>query len=158
MRGTLAALAREAQVASSGGRATPPGKIHLTLFFLGATEVSRVPTIEAVGASVRSSAFDFALDTLGYWRHNRIVWSGVSRCPAALAALAADLRAGLAREGVHAEDRPYVPHITLVRDAARAPGTLALAPCVWRAHEFVLVESEPVRGGVRYAVRARWPL
>lgn len=157
-RSELATLAREAQVASGGGRAIPAAKIHLTLFFVGAIDARRIPALEAVGQAVRSRPFDLALDVLGHWRHNRIVWAGAARCPAALVTLAADLRTRLAREGVQGEDHPFIPHVTLVRDAARAPGKLALPPCAWRVDEFVLVESQPHRGGVRYAMRARWPL
>jgi 2'-5' RNA ligase len=157
VRSALAAAAHEAQ-AQAGGRAVSPEKIHLTLFFIGSTGRARVPAIEALGASLRSSPFELVLDTLGYWRRNGIVWCGAARCPEALARLAADLCEALAREGVRAEERPYVPHVTLVRDAARAPRNIAFAPSAWRAREFVLVESAPDRGSVRYMIRARWPL
>lgn len=157
VRATLAAAASEVQ-AQTGGRAIVPEKIHLTLFFVGSIDRARIPALEASAASIRSNAFDLALDTLGYWRHNGIVWCGTARCPTALALLAADLRSALGREGVRTEERAYVPHITLVRDALRAPREVAFAPCAWQARDFALVESEPIEGGVRYAVRARWCL
>lgn len=157
VREALVAAAREAQ-AQAGGRAVPPGKIHLTLFFLGSIDRDRVPALEALAASMRSSPFTLALDTLGYWRRSGIVWCGAARCPDALLLLAAQLRAALVRAGVRDEERPYVPHVTLVRDAPRAPRDIAFSPCAWRAREFVLVESQPDKGSMRYAVRARWPL
>jgi 2'-5' RNA ligase len=157
VRATLAAAADEVQT-HTGGRAIVPGKIHLTLFFIGSIDRARITRLEATAAAIRSSAFELTLDTIGYWWHNGIVWCGTTRCPPALARLAADLRAALEREGFHAEDRPYVPHVTLVRDAARAPRRMSFAPCAWEAREFALVESEPATGGTRYAVRAAWPL
>lgn len=157
VRETLAAAVQDAHV-QTGGRAITRDKIHLTLFFVGAFDRARISELEAIGAGVRSSAFDFDLDTLRYWRHNRIVWCGTTHVPPALAALAADLREALTRAGVRAEERPYVPHITLVRDAARAPRGVAFAPCRWHVREFLLVESEAAVGTMRYALRARWPL
>jgi RNA 2',3'-cyclic 3'-phosphodiesterase len=157
VRDALAAAAIAAQ-ARTGGRAIGADKVHLTLFFVGAIDRARIPALEAAAASMRSNAFELALDSLGYWRHNGIVWCGPARCPTALALLAADLRSALERQGVRTEERAYAPHITLVRDAARAPRDVVFAPCVWQARDFVLVESEPFEGGMRYAVRARWPL
>lgn len=157
VRAALAAAAREAQ-AHTGGRAIVAEKIHLTLFFVGSIDRARIPRLEALAAPIRSNVFELTLDKIGYWRHNHIVWCGATRCPPALARLAADLRAALGREGFHAEDRPYVPHVTLVRAAARAPRRMSFGPCAWRAREFGLVESEPDTGGTRYAVRAAWPL
>lgn len=157
LRAGLAARARDAQ-AECGGRAMGPGKIHLTLFFIGAVERERLAALAVVAQAVRAERFDLQLDTLGYWRHNRIVWAGAQECPAGLSALVAVLSAGLAREGIHGEDRPYVPHITLVRGAARAPAARPFAPLAWRARDFALIESVPAGGGVRYGMRGRWPL
>ena len=135
-----------------------PEKIHLTLFFVGSIDRSRVTRLETIAAAIRSSAFELTLDTIGYWRGNGIVWCGATRCPSALSRLAADLGAALGREGLRVEERRYVPHVTLVRDAARAPRPMSFAPCAWHAREFVLVESEPYAGGKRYVTRAAWPL
>lgn len=157
MRATLAAAADEVQ-AQTGGWAIVPEKIHLTLFFVGSIDRARITRLETIAAAIRSSAFELTLDTIGYFRHNRIVWCGATRCPPVLARLAADLAAALEREGFRSEARPYVPHVTLVRDAARAPRRMSFAPCAWEAREFVLVESEPYAGGTRYATRAAWPL
>jgi 2'-5' RNA ligase len=156
VRDALAALAADAQTAC-GGRMTAPEKIHLTLFFVGDIERVRIAALEAAAESLCTAPFDLVLDRLGRW-HNGIVWAGTSKCPPALAALAADLHGALGRAGVHGEERRYVPHITLVRNAARAPAAAAIPPCAWRVREFVLVESAPAARGVRYDVRARWPL
>ncbi|MGZ5139219.1 MAG: 2'-5' RNA ligase family protein, partial [Burkholderiales bacterium] len=64
----------------------------------------------------------------------------------------------LSTDGIKGEDRPYAPHVTLVRDAQRAPQRKRLEPFAWRADDFVLVESVSVHGGVRYDVIGRWRL
>lgn len=156
VRGALAAAGSEAQ-AECGGRATASDKIHLTLFFVGDVERERITRLQALASSISAAPFELDLSTLGYWRHNRIVWAGSRRCPAQLVLLVELLRQNLAREGLEAEDRPYVPHVTLVRNAKRAPKKTAIVPLTWRASDFVLVES--VRDeSARYEVIARWPL
>ena len=157
VQAALAARALQAQ-AESGGRMMRAENIHLTLLFIGSIERERVPELEAAAALVRGTAFSLVLDRVDYWRHSGIVWAGTTQCPAALAVLAADLRTALAGIGIEGEDRPYVPHITLVRNARRRPVSRSIQGCVWDAHEYVLVESVQVAGGVRYEPFARWPL
>ena len=157
VRAGLAKLAREAR-GECGGRAIPAEKIHLPLFFIGHVEGARIARFEAAAECVGGEAFELALDRIGYWRHNEIVWAGTTRVPAALVTLEASLRKALIAEGLPGDDRPYAPHVTLVRDAEGKPAPREVAPLVWRVEDFVLVESVTVRGGVRYDVRRRWPL
>ena len=153
----LANAACEAQ-AECGGRATAREKIHLTLFFVGDVKRERVESLQALACCVRTAAFSLDLNAIGYWRHNRIVWGGPRRWPHSLAMLVANLQERLATEGIESEARPYVPHVTLVRNAQRAPKRTTLGPLAWHADAFVLVESVPAGGGVRYDVIGRWPL
>ena len=154
-RTALTALASDVH-AQCGGRAVTPENIHLTLFFVGPVERSRVAALEAAAAAIYTGPFELTFDRIGYWRHNRIAWVGAAHSPPAISVLEASLRAALAPEGIRAEDRTYVPHITLVRHAERRPVARAIPPCVWRAEDFALVESIPAGGGVRYEVRRRW--
>jgi 2'-5' RNA ligase len=157
VQAALGALSREAQT-HSGGRAIAQENIHLTLFFVGGFDRARIQTLEQAAASAHGEAFSLVLDRLGYWRHNRIVWAGARECPAELAKLASTLSAALAQAGVHGEDRPYVPHVTLLRNAERRPPHTTIQPCSWRVNDFVLMESISAGGGVRYQPLALWPL
>jgi len=51
-----------------------------------------------------------------------------------------------------------VPHITLVRDARRAPAQSRLAPVSWPVSEFALVESVQLDNSHMYEVLQSWPL
>ena len=141
-----------------GGRATSAAKAHITLFFVGSIARTRLPALEALAASVESRGFELVLDRIGYWRHNRIVWAGAHAVPDPLSMLAAELTRRLATEGVVGEPRPYVPHVTLLRNAERAPRTRTMPPLEWAVREFALVESAPAGAGVQYNVMKRWPL
>ena len=155
-----AALANAALEAARecGGRATAADKIHLTLFFVGDLERSRIAPLLTCAQAVAGRAFELDLDTLGYWRHNRIVWGGATRCPPELPALAASITRNLAGQGLREEDRPYVPHATLVRNARRTPAATSLACPTWSAREFVLVGSVRAGGASRYEIIGCWPL
>ena len=156
VRDALAAVARECKL-ECGGRQTPPEKLHITLFFVGDVERATVPRLQSVAGALTAAPFRLDITKLGLWRHNRIVWAGAASIPPALAALVSDLTRGLAAVDVQAEERSYVPHITLVRNARTAPKRTRIAPIAWLAREFVLVESVAAGGGSRYEVVARWP-
>jgi RNA 2',3'-cyclic 3'-phosphodiesterase len=157
LQGALAACAREAQ-AECGGRAVVRENIHLTLYFVGSFERARLHALEELAASLVARSFTLEFPRLRYWRRQRLVWAGAAHCPPALAHLVSSLNAALESERLPREERSYVPHITLVRNAERRPQRAAIAPLTWDVRDFVLVESHTLAGGVRYEVIGRWPL
>ena len=142
---------------ASGGRATRTENIHLTLVFLGDVAVARLPDLCAAAGGVTGEPCALALDRLGYWKHNRIAWAGTSAMPPPLAALVAGLEASLAAAGFAFDRRPYVPHITLVRQA-RAAEPARFDRLDWPCREFVLVQSARDAQGARYEIIGRWGL
>ena len=153
----LGTLALELQP-QCGGRAIPARNIHLTLVFLGDVERASLPRIESLARAVAAPRFELNVDHVQYWRHNRIVWAGVAQCPPAAAALVGQLEAGVAEAGLRVERRPYVPHITLLRDARRAPAHAAVPAITWPVARFALVESAPRDRGRVYEALREWPL
>ena len=150
-------IAEHAQRECSG-RAIAARNIHLTLAFLGNVDRGRMPQLDAVAAATTGAPCDLVVDRVEYWRRNRILWAGVERCPLPLPALVADLSSGLRAIGFSLDERPYVPHITLVRNARRKPADSAIAAITWPVRDLALVESVP-RGRERvYEVLRRWPL
>lgn len=141
-----------------GGRAVPAHNIHLTLAFLGNVPRARLQELEALAAVVTGRACVLAVDSVDYWRHNRILWAGVTHCPDVLPALADTLAGRLRGVGFKLDDRSYVPHVTLLRDARRAPAGAAVVPISWAVNDFVLIESVERGRGRAYEVRSRWPL
>ena len=153
----LGKLALELQPAC-GGRAVPARSIHVTLVFLGDVERGRVPRLEALAASISAPRFQLDVDRVQYWRHNRIVWGGVAECPAAMLALVGQLETGVAGEGIRVEQRPYVPHVTLLRNARQAPAHAHVRAVAWPVGGFALVESVARDRGRAYEVLREWPL
>lgn len=143
--------------AAGRGQATRPENIHLTLAFLGDTDVALLPELMAIAAAVRVDPFRLALDRVGYWKHNRILWCGASEDPPALAALVADLRAGLEAASMRYDTKPFATHVTLVRKAAGLSEAPAWTPLIWKVADFALIGAARIEDRVSYAVLQRFP-
>jgi 2'-5' RNA ligase len=154
LRRKFAELARTTWT-GCGGRLVPPRNLHLTLAFLGEVDARRLDTLCRIGASLRAAPFDLAFDGVGFFRRSGIVHATVSAVPAALDELEAALRSTLAAQGFRTESRPFLPHVTLVRDARSAPAVEVQGPyAMWQVRHIVLAESCSTREGQVYrAVR-----
>ena len=119
--------------------------LHLTLAFLGAVSRERLAEVKRVADGIRVDAFELNLDRLGYWKHNRILWAG--GVSPRLTLLADALAGGLCAADFRLEARPFVAHLTLLREA-RCAETPSLNEPV------VLAQS---RDG-RYDIIGRWQL
>jgi len=151
-----AKLALWARQAAGRGRAMRQENIHLTLAFLGTTDAALVPDLIELATAVRFAPIRFPLDRVAYWKHNRIIWCGASEEPPVLSALVSELRARLDSGGIVYDRKPFVSHVTLVRNAAGLPAAPAWIPLVWEAADFVLVSSSRVEGRVSYHLLQRF--
>lgn len=151
-----AALARLAQAMAQGavGRAVPAEKIHLTLAFLGEVAEARVADVRAAAAAMRWEPVDLVFDTLGWFRGARVGWIGCSDPAPGLLSLQAALAQALRSRGFELDERPYSPHVTLVRKAGRPVPRAGTEPISWRAGELALVQSGSGTG--RYTTIEAW--
>ena len=155
VRAGLARCSRDLH-ALCGGRITPPEKLHVTLAFLGGVEDARVAEVERAADEVVAPLASLVLDRPGYWKHNRIAWAGASVVPPELAALVSGLREALAKSRIGFDAKPFVSHVTLLRDAREPRAMPALAPVEWRLAGFALVQSVTLPRGSRYEIRNSW--
>ena len=144
------------------GRAMRADSLHLTLAFLGHVDESRLPALIALGQTVAAACppFVLQLDQLGHWPHNHIVWASCGDVPPALSGLAEDLRRQLDQLGLPIDQRPYFPHLTLVRKVSAAMLDANLAPPIAVPVNLLqLIESRPrPAGGFDYQPLAQWPI
>jgi 2'-5' RNA ligase len=147
--------------------------VHYTLRFLGDLSLARVEAARraAAAAVVGMPAFAVALGAPGAFpdaRRPRVFWLGAAAGGDELTLLAKSLAVALEREGFPADDKPFVPHLTVGRvreSGARTAGESAarLAAEAFPTAPFpvdalVVVKSTLSPGGSRYEALARVPL
>lgn len=164
-------LVRETLIAAMHGIAAArwqsDEQLHLTLRFIGEVDRHRAEDIAAaLGALHAPSIAARIMGTSLFERQGRphMIWAGVAPAEP-VAALHRKVDQLLARVGVPADDRAFVPHITLARLGRQtgpvAPfltqsGDLTTPPFLF--DHVILYESEMGHGGSRYHPVARYPL
>lgn len=141
-----------------GGRRTRAATIHQTLIFLGEVEVERVEALVALASEIRVPPFELRLTRFNWWRRKRLAWAAPDETPAALAELVGELERRLKEADFRFDQRPYSPHITLLRKADCELSGFSAQPIGWRVEEFVLVRSAMDENGSNYEFVGRWPL
>ena len=114
------------------GRFTAPNGLHVTLAFLGEVPHSRIAEINRAleDACLCSNAFHARLGDFGSFgkRDSAIVWQGFSH-PAPFTDLAQNVRRELDAIGVEYDRRSLKAHVTLMRRANLADGSLPTPIC-----------------------------
>jgi 2'-5' RNA ligase len=162
------ALHRAALALPSSGafRLTAPGKIHLTLKFLGeVSEDTLDRATEALGPA-REGYEPFEVATSGFGvfpseRKARVLWAGTGEGSERLRDLAGAVESALAAVGFEREARSYVPHMTLGRTRGRPvafdAGEVRAPALRFTVSGMCLVRSVPGAAGVEYYVLAAYP-
>jgi len=145
-----------------------PGRLHLTLHFLGEVEDSRLAGLQAVLASPLAAGP--ARVGLGPWGvfppagAARVIWIGVTAGRATLGLAHAELGARLTQAGITPEARPFAPHLTVgrvKRPTGSAWSTVVRdeppARCEFAVSSCVLYQSRLSPGGSVYAPLLRIP-
>ena len=145
-----------------------PGRLHLTLHFLGEVEDSRLAGMQAALASPLTVWP--ARVGLGPWGvfppagAARVIWIGVTAGRATLDLGYAELGVRLAQAGITLEARPFAPHLTVgrvTRPAGLAWGTLVQdeppALCEFAVSSCTLYQSRLSPGGPAYEPLLRIP-
>lgn len=140
-----------------GGRRARAEAIHVTLAFLGETDLERLDELARLAANLPFEPCDWVLDQAAWWKRNRIAWAGSRDTPAPLAQLGASLMTALAAEGFPCDRKPFVPHVTLLRDSRCRADPPMPSSILWRVRDFVLVRSRLSSAGAAYEIIGRWP-
>ena len=140
------------------GRQARSESLHLTLAFIGDTDVENLQRLLSPPANVFGPAFLLTLDDWGCWPRNCIGWTAPTRIPGPLRDLVANLERWLRSAGFNMEHRTFAPHVTLIRNAQCAQMPDAMSPIEWQVNEFSLIRSQPAQGGHNYHVLRTWPL
>ncbi|MBN2813900.1 MAG: RNA 2',3'-cyclic phosphodiesterase [Bacteroidales bacterium] len=143
----------------------PEGNMHLTLTFLGDTAEEALPGIFRIldGVAVKFHPFEIEIANAGVFKNlndPRILWLGCNRCDS-LGQIKKEQETSLSTLGFRAENRIFLPHLTLGRiKSACQPGLLqgvlsAYSGVVFQQQQIdrlLLYESRLMPGGAEYRV------
>lgn len=153
----LHAIANEYQ-ARCDARLMRTDTLHMTLQFIGNINRSQLPKL--ISAANKVSAvppFRLELNTLSFWKHNRIGYATLTASEPALETLAATLQHELAKVGFIADSTKFSPHVTLLRNVEHILAPQNFMPVTWQVNSFVLVESVTVNQKTQYQILQEWP-
>jgi len=153
----LHAIANEYQ-ARCDARVMRTDTLHMTLQFIGNINRSQLPKL--ISAANKVSAvppFRLELNTLSFWKHNRIGYATLTASEPALETLAATLQHELAKVGFIADSTKFSPHVTLLRNVEHILAPQNFMPVTWQVNSFVLVESVTVNQKTQYQILQEWP-
>lgn len=146
LRESLFGLARRLH---TDGKIVPAANLHLTLAFLGQTDLARVPDILGTLADWPPDLPALDLDRIGSFRSARVVWAGGSAIPEAWTDAVASLHTRLRTAGIAFDDKPWRAHVTLLRKATLPDQALDQA-LAWSATTPQIFVSESGEHGPVY--------
>ena len=151
VRGRLGEVTENLARRATGARRMAPLNLHLTLAFIGSLREDRVADLVLHLERCKASGFDWMLDHVGHFDAARVLWAGGPE-NAAVLGLAAKVRELLDGLEIEYDRKPFVPHVTLLRNVGRwAAGNWAIDPAiVWPCKGPMLVRSEQGAKGVSY--------
>ena len=144
VREGLAAYEEALRRMGVSGRFAPPENLHLTLAFPGEVK-DPAPVIRAL-SRIKVPSFSIALSSPGSF--GDLIYAGMAdrNREGALSRLAGSVRTALAEEHVAFDEKPFVPHVTLVRRARFPKGLPALPDISMRVTRICLFRSEEKNG------------
>lgn len=133
-------------------RRIQPANLHLTLAFIGALDEQRARRLARRLQSEPGADFVWSIDTLGAFAGARVMWAGGS--DERLDTLARRVRQILDEQAVAFDRKPFVAHVTLLRNVPRAAadgGPRPIVPAIgWLVGPPVLLQSVRTAAGSRY--------
>jgi 2'-5' RNA ligase len=113
---------RSCQQLLDGIRAVAADNIHVTVLFLGhVNEVQQQAMLLAAG-QIKPESMRICFDRLAYWKKPTIVCLDSSeQTDRNLLSLVESLNFAASQNGIAVEQRPYVPHVSLLRKAKFLP-------------------------------------
>jgi RNA 2',3'-cyclic 3'-phosphodiesterase len=169
IRQTLTAFSKGLRAAAPHAKWVRAENLHVTLKFLGETEVAKLEQIVTLLKEVRSTepvALEFrGLGSFPNEKRPRVFWAGMDSS-ANLKSLALDIDRTLHGTGFPLEEKPFTPHLTLARfNPPGLPPSLAAAVKKHasehfgslNAREFHLIESKLKSSGAEYTTLQSFP-
>jgi RNA 2',3'-cyclic 3'-phosphodiesterase len=161
-RENLSSLISDLQRADAQPRWINPENLHVTLKFIGEVPSENVAAMGDALATVRTAQpVDLEFRDIEFFpdaRRPSVAWVGIESSQN-LAVLAAEVNRVLTPLGIPREEKPFVPHLTIVRFKETCPSPALLAEIGtkkesnfggFQTGEFHLIESKLKNTGAEY--------
>jgi 2'-5' RNA ligase len=144
------ALTKTLRPHADHGRVMRPENLHLTLAFIGDLDDAVGARVAAECAAMPPQNCDWQLTEIGFFARPRVLWAGGPATPE-LDAVAGRARVLLDRMKIAYDRKPFVPHVTLLRDVRRFDGPRDIVPPIaWPIRDMALYRSGRDDKGARY--------
>lgn len=141
------------------GHLLHPQDWHITLVFIGQVPHNKRGRLLLDLEGQIATPFEIELCQVGYWPHAKVMWLGPKSIPGPMQHLVSMLSNAVSDLKETVENRPYYPHVTLMRQALEPTVIQSIEPIRWQVNEFALAYSMPPGPeGIRYTVQNRWAL
>jgi len=154
VRRHIAALQTELKL---GGRPEAPGRLHVTLAFLGEVPEELLDKVTGAAAGCGLPVCRLRLDRLGWFPRSRVAWLGCADTPPALGRFQAELTAALEEAGLRPDRRRWHPHVTLYRKLRSPFAKIPFEAIDWPLQGFDLMHSRLEPAGPKYRSLEHWP-
>lgn len=131
--------------------------LHVTLVFLGNIDSCKQSAITQAAAKIVIRPMSLLFNRLSYWKKPAVVCLLAEQVDPAVSSLVSQLSMSARQLGIELDERPYKPHVTLLRKA-KSQVDIDFNPIHWHADSFCLVESCSTPTGVEYRVIERWAI
>ena len=139
------------------GRIMQPQNLHITLHFIGSVSGDKKDCLHEAAKSIIAHPFELSLDCFGRFSKAKIFWMSTQNPPPELNHLHQNLAEALFACDYQCDQRPYSPHVSLLRKYNTAEIEHPEFSINWQVEEFVLVESTQQKSGVNYQVIQNYP-
>ncbi|OAI12832.1 2'-5' RNA ligase [Methylomonas lenta] len=139
------------------GKPVVANNLHVTLVFLGNIDQARQIAITKAANTIDIQPMRLIFNHLNFWKKPAVVCLVAEQVDPAVSNLVAQLSMSARQLGIELDDRPYKPHITLLRKA-KSQVNIDFNPIHWQSNSFCLVESCSTTSGVEYRVIERWTM
>lgn len=163
-------IQRHIQKFEPNARFVVPEQFHYTLVFLGEVPSLRIAHLnDELNAKIRHRPFPLIINTLGCFRTRnspKVFWLGSDKGNNGYVMdVAADIRAICVTQGIHPDDKPFVPHVTIARAKGKISGTLiqkietvTFQPIEFTCNEIRIMKSQLSAAGATYTTLFTIPL
>ena len=135
-----------------------PENLHITVRFLGTISDELTDQLRFSQPVQGLGQFTLEINDVGWWRSSQVAWLAPLVVPPQMEEMVFKVQEHLAKWDITQKKGPFTPHVTVARNARRAPRVFGSIAVEWRVDSVALILSKTEPIGAYYEVQNRWSL